>query len=368
MCRSVLGKTEQAVDVNVISQPSKPQKASKASWSCSEAQGSSFTQAITHIHTVLDARQTCPAFGANIEQDVLVNMLCRPHQMETLGYCSQACIAALDSPGLLVQVLNHLGCIQAVALCSMVNRSWQAASQQVQLHSVTMIPENEALSSVRDLKICKKLGAQGMFDHLQSINICAIQFSQEQVRRYSYIQSLLTIMSAPICKGISTSMLTSCQLSGMFHLISVVKSLPVGLQHLVLEPDHSNSKYSAINLSILTKFACLQTLEIDIQHFEVSKLCPSEFILDGPLPSLKSLYMLHHGRLLRDPAFTLSACLPSLRHVGAVVHLDCAQAFLDLPELEFAAFSLNRSISRVCKCNAAQLTVSKSSKLSCLVL
>jgi len=283
----------------------------------------------------------------------------------------QACFAALESPGLLVQVLNHLGCIQAVALCSIVNRSWQAASQQVQLHSVTMIPEVEALNSAeakRDLKICKKLGAQGMFDHLQSINICAIQSSQKQVQRYSYIQSLLTIMSPPICKGISTSMLTSCQLSGMFNLISVVQSLPVGLQHLVLEPDHGNSKYGAINLSMFAKFACLQTLEIDIQHFEVFKLCPSEFILDGPLPSLKSLYMLHHGRLLRDPAFTLSACLPSLRHVGAVVHLDCAQAFLDLPKLEFAAFSLNRFISRVCKGNAAQLTVSKSSKLSWLVL
>ncbi len=64
----------------------------------------------------------------------------------------------------------------------MVNRSWQAASQQVQLQSVTMIPENDALSSAeakRDLKICKKLGAQGMFDHLQSIDICAIQFSQK---------------------------------------------------------------------------------------------------------------------------------------------------------------------------------------------
>ena len=178
----------------------------------------------------------------------------------------------------------------------MVNRSWQAASQQVQLQSVTMIPENDALSSAeakRDLKICKKLGAQGMFDHLQSIDICAIQFSQKQVWRYSYIQSLLTVMSAPICKGISTSMLTSCQLSGMFNLISVVQSLPVSLQHLVLEPDHSNSKHGAIKLSMFGKFACLQTLEIDIQ--QVFKLCPSEFILDGPLPSLRSLYMLHHG-------------------------------------------------------------------------
>ncbi len=256
----------------------------------------------------------------------------------------QACVAALESPGLLVQVLNHLGCIKAVALCSTVNRSWQAASQQVQLHSVTLMPANEVLSSAeakRDLKMCKKLGAQGMFNQLQSINMCAMKFSMKQVRRYSYVQSLLTIMSAPICKGISTSMLTSCQLSGMFNLISVVQCLPVSLQHLVLEPDHSNSNGSAIDLSMFGKFACLQTLEIDIQHFEVFKLCPSEFILDGPLPSLKSLYMLHHGRLLQDPAFMLSACLPSLRHVGAVIHLDCAQAFLDLPELEFAAFSLN---------------------------
>ena len=37
-------------------------------------------------------------------------------------------------------------------------------------------------------------------------------------------------------------------------------------------------------------------------------------------------------------------------------------------QLEFATFSLNRSISRVCKGNAAQLTVSKSSKLGWLVL
>ncbi len=67
MCRSVMGKGEQAADVNVICQPSKPQKSSKASWSCSESQGSSLIQAITHVNTVLTARQTCPAFGAYID-------------------------------------------------------------------------------------------------------------------------------------------------------------------------------------------------------------------------------------------------------------------------------------------------------------
>ncbi len=73
--------------------------------------------------------------------------------------------------------------------------------------------------------------------------------------------------------------------------------------------------------------------------------------------------MLRDRHLLQDPAFTLVACLPSLRHVGAVVHLDCAQALLDLPKLEFAAFSLNE----VCKGNVAHLTVSKSSNVSWLV-
>ena len=87
MCRSVMGKREQAADVNIICQPSKSQKASKASWSSSEAQGSSFTQAVTHINSVLSARQTCPAFGAYIDRDVLVSELCKPHQKETPGCC-----------------------------------------------------------------------------------------------------------------------------------------------------------------------------------------------------------------------------------------------------------------------------------------
>jgi len=179
----------------------------------------------------------------------------------------QACVAALESPVLLAQVLNHSGCIMAIARCSMVNRAWQAASQQVQLHSVTVMPANGVLTwaeAKRDLKMCKKLGARGMFNQLQSIHICVIKFSKKQVRRYSHIQSLLTIMSAPICKGISTSMLTRCRLSGMFHLISIVQSLPLSLQDLVLEPDHSNSNDGAINLSMFSKFPCLQTLEIDL--------------------------------------------------------------------------------------------------------
>ena len=95
-----------------------------------------------------------------------------------------------------------------------------------------------------------------MFDHLQSIDICAIQFSQKQVWRYIYIQSLLTVMSAPICKGISTSMLKSCQLSGMFNLISVVQSLPVSLQHLVLEPDHTANTVQSSCPCLASLLAC----------------------------------------------------------------------------------------------------------------
>ena len=160
-------------------------------------------------------------------------------------------------------------------------------------------------------------------------------------------------------------MLTSCQLSGNFQLMSMVQSLPVSLQHLVLEQDHCKCRQRAFSLSMFGKFGCLRTLHIDIWYFLLGfDGDPRSYILDVALPSLETLYLLHAGHFLQSPDFALAACLPSLRHVGANVDLNCAQALLNLPELEVAALKLTKNPNG----NVAHLTVSKSSKLNWLVL
>ena len=306
--------------------------------------------------------------------NLLVDLVCRPHHTETSRLLLQVHDAVLTTPGLLARVLNHLGCIKAIARCSTVNKCWQAASQQVQLRSIVLAPANGLTLAEAEcfLEVYKKrkAQAQGTFSQLRHIDICITKIPAEDVqtdmvRGDSLIQSLLTILTIPVHKDINTSMLTSCQLSGNFQLKSMAQSLPVSLQHLVLEPDHRNCKQRAFNLSMFGKFVHLQTLHIDIwYHLLGVDGDPRRYILDVALPSLETLYLLHDGHFLQSPDFTLAACLPSLRHVGANVDVDCAQALLNLPKLEFAALRLTKNPNG----NVAHLTVNKRSNLNWLVL
>ncbi len=274
-----------------------------------------------------------------------------------------------------MQVLNQLGCIKAAARCSTVNKYWQAAFLQVQLRSIALTPANGVLTLAGAecvLEVCKKLKVQGMFSQLQHINICITKITAEDVqtgmvRDDSLIQSLLTILTIPTHKGISTSMLTSCQLSGNFQLMSIVQSLPESLQHLVLKPDHRSCEQGAFDLSMFGKFGCLRTLHIDIWHSLLGvDGDPRSYILDVALPSLETLYLLHDGYFLQSPDYKLAACMPSLRRVGANVHVDCAQALLDLPELEFATLKLTENPNTFG--SVERLTVCKRSHLNWLVL
>lgn len=79
--------------------------------------------------------------------------------------------AVLTTPGLLAQVFSHLGCIKAIALCSTINKCWQAASQQVQLRSIVLRPANGLTLAEAEciLVVCKTLKAQvkGIFSQLR---------------------------------------------------------------------------------------------------------------------------------------------------------------------------------------------------------
>lgn len=305
-------------------------------------------------------------------------------------------MGALESHGLLVQVMKHLSNVQDVLCCSMVSRSWQAASQHLQLDSLIfdLYEEDEPLFDTWAENILhhfEQSSLRGMFDELKTVDIRIAEFRDDPGDEFSaacvkarnrsmyrFLRTMLHSIMLPQAVSLDGDMMTamtSCRLEGQFRMYNTVLNLPATLQHMCLVPCVDGCD-DEIYLSLFERFRDLRTLEVNVSagylalpHSGLRVPGRPTFVLDAELKALNTLYLLDEGDLTVGRGLSFASCLPSLVAVAVSVSIQDANALLRLPSLQYAIFrSFDISQETAGPLRERHLLVGMYSKLRVLLL
>jgi len=248
--------------------------------------------------------------------------------LKLLALTSRCCdlqmtFAAIETEGLLSEVLKHLEQIADLLSCGAVSRSWRAASNDVQPSNLVIGQGFGTRIGLAGMKgILQWLQNKHLQQRLQNTQglglVLGSGFAPEcfkERRSMAFCQSVLTL--AGCCR------LARCYLIGKLCLETAASLLPVTMQELQLRihgelPD-------CISLSIFERLHNLKSLIIwpDLANFEPTVYA----LLDAKLESLQTL-VIRERSLRVDDAFSLAAHLPNLQSLDAVISVQQFQGVL----------------------------------------
>ncbi|DBA85889.1 TPA: hypothetical protein ACH3X1_005434 [Trebouxia sp. C0004] len=278
----------------------------------------------------------------------------------------------LASQDLLPAILSRLDALRDFLRCSAVSKSWNAATQKLQLASL-IIPgqcgdfdsdpiDVDGLPST--IQWLQEKHAQGAFAGIKILTVCLEHaytgtcYHNELLQ--SHLRSILSIAG-------TWGTLQSCSLRGDFPIDLPASLLPKNLQQLDLDMESDQTVGTRKPLSLFNRFLNLQSLKLaPIDNIgDEDELHLQQYILNNPFPQLTSLSM-PDVLLHLSPSCTLAACLPVLTDLHVCVYPRKAQAILAMKTLKFLCLTL------LCKPGLdnddADLTVYKGSKLQKLCI